>query len=583
MKYTEKNVQVPYCSATTTNTLANKTGSWRFAQPVFQDMISPCAQRCPLGNDIGGFMYLAGQGRFEEAWKLIMQEHPFPATVGRICYHPCENECNRAHHDEPVSIKSVERFIGDYGLERGLTVGILEKDKRNKVAVVGGGPAGLSAAYQLRLMGYPVTVFDSNEHPGGLMRYGIPAYRLSNHVLAGEIERLIQMGINFKSKQKVGRDISWDELSNDFEAFFLAPGSQKEGRLRIEGMELEGVHKALNFLSQVNRGKPPKIGKKTVVIGGGNSAIDCARVARRLGSEVTVLYRRSEAEMPAHEQQVQSAKDEGVQFTLLSIPVAVKGNKAISGLKVERMQLGAADSSGRHRPVPTGETVDLNLDTMIVAIGERPSFGELPADLDCDKDTVATDPWGRTTRSGVFAGGDIINIPNTVTHALGSGKRAAVAIDQSLRGSKLEPSQFDRFRLGDSGNICLGRYHGNSLFPRRNQSQEIASYDRLNPFYFDRRPRLETQTLSPQERVKDFREVTASLTEKESLYEARRCFVCGSCTECGNCFIFCPDICVKKDLEKFGYRIDLDYCKGCGTCVQECPRGAMTMELMEEK
>jgi len=313
MKYTDKQVQVPLCAISTASSLLNKTGSWKFAEPQFIDRSSPCNQQCPAGEDITGYMYLAGQERFDEAWQLIMEENPFPATMGRVCFHTCEDTCNRKDHDEALAIHTVERFIGDYGLSNGLKVDSKE-NKDKKVAVVGAGPGGLSAAYHLRKIGYRVHVFDLNEKPGGLLRYGIPSYRLPKHVIDGEIGRLYDMGIEFKMETQVGKDISWDDLDKQFDAVFMAIGAYKEQSLGIEGLEKGGVFKALEFLKDVNKGNKPVLGKKIAIIGGGNSAIDCAMVSRRLGAEVTIVYRRTEQEMPAHIEEIEMAKEEGVDF-----------------------------------------------------------------------------------------------------------------------------------------------------------------------------------------------------------------------------------------------------------------------------
>ncbi|RLB25945.1 MAG: glutamate synthase, partial [Deltaproteobacteria bacterium] len=314
MKYIERQVNVPLCAVSTTSGLVNKTGTWKFAQPLFIDRVSPCNQQCPAGEDITGYMYLAGQGKFEEAWRLIMEENPFPAIMGRVCFHTCEEICNRKDHDEAVSIHTVERFIGDYALSHGLKIIVTQTEKDKKVAIVGAGPGGMSAAFHLRRMGYTVTIFDSNQSPGGMMRYGIPSYRLPNEVLDGEISRLYDIGIEFKMGVKVGKDITWDSLESQFDAIFIAIGAYEETSLGIEGLNKDGIFNALEFLHEIDLGKSPKIGKRISVIGGGNSAIDCARASRRLGAEVIIIYRRSEAEMPAHGEEIEMAKEEGVQF-----------------------------------------------------------------------------------------------------------------------------------------------------------------------------------------------------------------------------------------------------------------------------
>lgn len=581
MKYTDKEVAVPLVSVSHTSGLANKTGSWKFAKPVFVDRVSPCNQRCPAGEDITGYMYLAGQGRFEEAWNLIVEENPFPAIMGRICFHPCEGECNRKDHDEAIAIHMVERFIGDYGLSKKLGVSVTEPERDKKIAVVGAGPAGLSVAFHVRRMGYPVTIYDSNEKPGGLMRYGIPPSRLPKDILDGEFTRLYEMGIQFKMGVTLGTDIPWEELKSEYDAVFFALGAYEEQTLTIGGLDKQGVFHALEFLREINLGKKPSIGKHIAVIGGGNSAIDCARASRRLGAAVTVVYRRSEAEMPAHPEEIEMAKEEGVQLLFLVTPQEVCGDKAVTGLKLEKMTLGEPDESGRRRPVPTGETVDMDCDGMIMAIGEYTRTDDLPSFVSHTKGVVETDRMGKTADPGVFAGGDIIDIPHTVTHGIGSGKRAALAIDRFLQGAAGDEGDLDEFRWGENGTISIGRMKGSTLFNRRNPSPDVADHENLNAFYFDPRPRMKIHTIPLEKRVASFQEVIESPSQEEAAAEAKRCFNCGSCTECGNCYIFCPENAVKKDPEGYGYFSDMDYCKGCGICVYECPRGAMKMEFME--
>ncbi|MBC8457472.1 MAG: FAD-dependent oxidoreductase [Deltaproteobacteria bacterium] len=581
MKYIERQVNVPLCAISTTSGLVNKTGTWKFAQPLFIDRVSPCNQQCPAGEDITGYMYLVGQGKFEEAWRLIMEENPFPAIMGRVCFHTCEEICNRKDHDEAVSIHTVERFIGDYALSHGLKITVTQPEKDKKVAIVGAGPGGMSAAFHLRRMGYTVTIFDSNQSPGGMMCYGIPSYRLPNEVLDGEISRLYDIGIEFKLGVKVGKDITWDSLESQFDAVFIAIGAYEETSLGIEDLNRDGIFNALKFLHETNLGRSPKIGKRISVIGGGNSAIDCARASRRIGAEVTIIYRRGETEMPAHGEEIEMAKEEGVQFLFLATPREVYGQRRISGLKVEKMTLGDVDDSGRRRPVPTGETFDVDCDGMIIAIGEATNVADLPTFISQKKGVVSTDQMGQTAHSKIFAGGDIIDIPHTVTHAIGSGKRSAIAIDRFLGGKKGGEGSLNQFRWGEKGNVSVGRIQGTTQFLRRNPTLEVIEYTEMNPFYFDHRPRIKISRISVRERLKGFQEVIKSLTQQEAVSESQRCFMCGSCTECGNCYIFCPDTAIKRDPDGYGYIADMDYCKGCGVCVNECPRGAMKMEFME--
>ncbi len=579
MKYVDRRTQAPLCAFSMRSSMENKTGSWRFARPVFVDRVSPCNQQCPAGEDIAGILYLAGLGLYEEAWRLIMKENPFPAVMGRVCYHTCENSCNRGKHDEPVSIHSVERFLGDLALEQGFLIEPPTETDGKTVAVVGAGPAGLSVAYFLRRLGHEVVVFDSADSPGGLMRYGIPAYRLPVDVLNGEIERLRNMGIRFETRRVLGRDLAWDTLRADYDAVFLGIGAHGEAAQGLEGEDLEGVSRALEFLDSVNRGNPPDVGGSVAIIGGGNSAIDCARVCRRLGAEVNVLYRRTENEMPAHPEEVAAAREEGVSFKFLAAPGKILGEGRVNGIRLSRMRLAEPDASGRRRPEATGETFELSCTFVIPAMGESPDADLLNETINPENGDAAVDEFGRTRLPDVFAGGDLAPIPRTVTHAVGSGKRAAAAIDAYLK--KGDSSRIDvPFRWGDKGNISFG-CAGSASFSRRNPVSDIVEYGDLNSFYFDHRPALQSAELTVKERIRGFDEVAQGPSGEDALAEARRCFNCGVCTACGNCCIFCPDLSIQPDSGGFGYAVNLDYCKGCGICVQECPRGAMTISFEE--
>jgi NADPH-dependent glutamate synthase beta subunit-like oxidoreductase len=416
------------------------------------------------------------------------------------------------------------------------------------------------------MKGHDVTVYDANELPGGLMRYGIPAYRLPKEILDGEIERLYHLGIQFELGVRLGVTLPWDDLDARYDALFIATGAHEEADPGIKGMDRDGVFKALDFLSDVNGNTAPSIGRKVSVVGGGNSALDCARVSRRLGAEVTVIYRRSEAEMPAHPEEVALAREEGIQFQFLASPLEIYGKDKVTGVKFSKMSLGEPDASGRRKPVPTGESFELDCLSIIFAIGESPARKDLPPFLELNRGMVETDAEGKSLRAYCFAGGDITDIPRSVTHAIGSGKRAAEAIHHTLNGEK---------------DITEAMSLSPVPFYRRNPSSEVVAYEGLNPFYFGKRSRIEIRTITAKERIKGFGEVVIPPPEKAVIGEARRCFNCGACTECGNCHIFCPEISVIKDLEGFGYKIDMDYCKGCGICVKECPRGAMKMEFME--
>jgi NADPH-dependent glutamate synthase beta subunit-like oxidoreductase len=397
-------------------------------------------------------------------------------------------------------------------------------------------------------------VFDSNALPGGLLRYGIPSYRLPKEIVVGEIHRLYDMGIDFKMDFRIGKDASWEEIDWHFDAVFMAIGAHQETALSMGGLNKDGVYHALEFLHEANLAKRPKIGTRVAVIGGGNSAIDCARVCRRLGALVTLVYRRGEAEMPAHPEEIEMARKEGVRFLFLASPKEIRGNGRVTGITLARMALGEADASGRRRPIATHGTIDLVCHSVILAVGESTCVEDLPYLFAHDGNPVKTNALGQTENPKFFAGGDIIDIPHSVTHAIGSGKRAAIGIDRFLSGEE----------IGE-----------------RKATAKIIEYSGLNPFYFDNRPRTNSRMIPVEERIHGFQEVVASPSQQEVIYEARRCFNCGLCTECGNCYLFCPENSIKENPDSHGYVVDMEYCKGCGICVHECPRGAMKMEFME--
>ncbi len=579
MKYVERRVATPLCAVSAESSLGSRTGTWRFSRPIFSDRVSPCSNQCPAGEDVAGVMYLAAQGRFADAWRLITGENPFPAVMGRVCYRTCERRCNRAEHDEAVSIRAVERFLGDYALDKGFVIESLAREDGGRAAVVGAGPAGLSAAYHLRLMGHKVRVFDRMDEPGGLMRYGIPDYRLPKNVLRAEISRMERLGIELEMNTRIGRDKSWTGLRADYDAVFLATGAHREKEFPLGGVPGRGLFRALAFLEQANRGVRPELGDKAAVVGGGNSAIDCARVCRRLGAEVEVIYRRSQAEMPAHPEEVLLAAEEGVNFRFLCSPKQVLGHDRVTGLRLSIMKLGAPDPSGRPQPEETGESVDLACESVVLAVGEDPDPADMPEEAAGEGGAVSVDEFGRTGLPDLFAGGDLASMERSVTHAVGFGKRAAGAMDARIRGRESPDAAL--FRWGEGGNIVMGPPGAPAALPRRSPSAGVAGYSDLNPFYFDFRPATRQTRLPPEDRAGSFSQEVLGIWEEEAVYEARRCFICGSCTECGNCYIFCPDFSIKPDPSGYGYTVDLDYCKGCGICVQECPRAAMSL-LFEE-
>jgi len=524
------------------SSLANKTGSWRVERPVYVDRLPPCNNACPAGENIQQWLYLAEDGSYEAAWRQIMRDNPLPAVMGRACFHPCQTACNRATVDETVGINAIERFLGDRALQVGWAPDAPGQSTGKRVLVVGSGPGGLSAAYHLRLLGHAVVVFESSPLPGGMMRYGIPSYRLPRDVVAAEIARIQSMGVEIVCDHTVG-DLAEAVVDGGFDAAFLAVGAQRGKHADIPAGDSARILDAVTLLRETEDDAAPVLGRRVVIYGGGDTAMDAARTARRLGADdAVIVYRRTRERMPANVEEVQDAVDEGVRLKWLSTIVGQAGEV----LTIERMEL---DESGF--PQPTGEIEELHADSVVLALGQEADLSLLGGtpEITVDGGVVPVGDDMMTARPGVFAGGDIVAGARTLTDAIGHGKRAARAIDAWLAGR------------------ALGR-------PARH---ELATPERLNTWYYADAPHAVRPRLESARRTSTFDEVVGGLDEATALFEARRCMSCGNCFQCDNCFGVCPDNAVMKVDEAHGYRFDYDFCKGCGLCVQECPCGAIEM------
>ncbi|GJL70154.1 MAG: glutamate synthase [Nitrospirales bacterium] len=524
------------------SSLANHTGNWRTMRPIYVDHLPPCNQGCPAGENIQGWLYEAEEGKYEEAWRKIMEDNPFPAIHGRVCYHPCETACNRGQLDEPVSIHAVERFLGDYAIEQGWQVEAgVPTGKR--VLVVGAGPSGLSAAYHLARLGHAVTMIEAGPKPGGMMRFGIPQYRLPRIIVDAEIARIVAMGVSVHLNHKVD-NLETTIKEGGFDAVFLAIGAHLSKRVDIPGRDAGRMIDALGFLKGMDGEDVPKIGRRVVVYGGGDTAIDAARTAKRLGAEETILiYRRDRRHMPAHDFEVEEALEEGVVTRWLNTIRQVNDTT----LTVEEMTL---DEQGR--PQPTGRFKTLEADTVILAVGQEVDTGFLEnvPGLDISSDgVIQVDASMMTGRAGVFAGGDMVPAERTVTVATGHGKKAARHIDAYLRG---------------------GEY-------KKSSPNAVATYDRLNTWYYTDADKSRQPYLDLARRRASFEEVVGGLDKDTALLESRRCLSCGNCFECDTCYGVCPDNAIIKLGPGQRYKVNYDYCKGCGVCAEECPCGAIDM------
>ena len=529
------------------SSLANHTGTWRTERPVYVDGVPPCSHACPAGEQVQQWLYQAEDGGYESAWRRLVEDNPFPAVMGRICYHPCETACNRGQLDSAVGINSVERFLGDQAIAAGWTLPAPAAATGKRVLIVGAGPCGLSAAYHLRRLGHSVEIRDAGEQAGGMMRHGIPTFRLPRDVLDVEIARLLDLGIDLRLDTRVD-DLQQAMCEGAFDAALLAMGAPLSKRAYIPAGQSARILDALAVLGDVAEGARPQLGRTVIVYGGGNTAMDVARTARRLGAdEAIVVYRRTQQQMPADATELEEAIAEGVRLHWLRTITEVNGTT----LTVEKMRL---DDEGR--PHPTGEYEELSGDAVVLALGQdvdRDVLQTLPG-LSMEDGVVEVGPDLMTSVPGVFAGGDVAPSTRSATVAIGHGKRAARSIDAWLRNRSVE-------RVAAEPVV-----------------EEPVPYERLNTWYFSDAPHAVRPRLELARRTADFSEVVGGLDEQTALYEARRCLSCGNCFGCDNCYGVCPDNAVKKLGDgAHSYEIDYDYCKGCGLCVTECPAGAIVL------
>jgi NADPH-dependent glutamate synthase beta subunit-like oxidoreductase len=524
------------------SSLANKTGSWRDERPVYVDRLPPCNNACPAGENIQQWLFHAEEGDYEAAWHKLVEDNPLPAVMGRVCYHPCETACNRGKLDEAVGINSVERFLGDEAIRLGWSFGDVAPASAKRVLIVGGGPSGLSAAYHLRRLGHHVTIMEAGSKLGGMMRWGIPKYRLPRDVLDAEIGRILALGVDVELNARV-TDIVASMRDGGYDAAFLAVGAHIGKRAYVPAGEAAHILDAVTVLRSMESEEPPLLGRRVAVYGGGNTALDVARTAKRLGAtDAVVVYRRTRDRMPAHDFEVEEALEEGVTMKWLSTVKQADGGKLV----LERMEL---DETGF--PQPTGEFEELEADSLVLALGQEADLSLLDGvpGLEVEDGVVKVGPDLQTGYPGLFAGGDMVPAERSVTVGVGHGKLAARNIDGWLRSTPYE-------------------------HPPRG---EDADFDLLNTWYYADAPKTVSPILEMARRRSTFEEVTGGLDERTALFEARRCLSCGNCFECDNCYGVCPDNAVIKLGDGDRYAIDLDYCKGCGLCAAECPCGAIAM------
>ncbi|MFH1810466.1 MAG: NAD(P)-binding protein [Pseudomonadota bacterium] len=535
------------------------------ARPNQVEKLAPCMGKCPSGNDVRGFITVVSQAKktglsddqaLQKAWELYVETNPFPSSMGRICPHPCESECNRTHKDSAVGINAIERFIGDFGMNQGLKLKKLDETRQSEsIGVIGAGPAGLSFAYQLARRGYPVTVYEKTPKAGGMLYWGIPFYRLPADVLQKEVDRIVDLGVELKLNCRVGTDISVDELKKKHQFLFLGIGADKGKLMRVPGEDGPGVWTGTGYLYRVNAGEKVDVGKSVAIIGGGDTAIDAARMARRTGADVTILYRRTRVEMPAIDSEVEDALKEGIKLELLIAPIAVhRSGDKLEAIEVQKMELGEPDSSGRRRPVPIeGSNYKIPIDTLIAAISQEPDFDGI-------SELGPTERWLKVDgdmkvegRDKLWTGGDALDL-GIATTAVGHGRQAALAVHHMLRHiekpvDRRPPIPIERIKLD---------------------------------FYEPKAAVEKTHRPVDEWLSKPDDEIMMTLSSEQFMAEVDRCFSCGQCFNCERCWMYCTPSCFKKidatEVEPgHYYKVNLDTCDGCKKCAEECPCGFLDM------
>jgi NADPH-dependent glutamate synthase beta subunit-like oxidoreductase len=521
------------------------TGPVRSRRPVYKDILPPCNNACPAGEDIQGWLALAQDGQYKKAWQHLVQNNPLPATCGRICYHPCENSCNRGLLDSSISIHAVERFLGDMARKEGWKPKIEAEKSGKRILVVGAGPSGLSAAFHLTRLGHTVEIYEAGPLVGGMMHVGIPSYRLPRDVLEEEVKRIEDMGVKIKLNHKV-EDLQAEKTAGKFDAVFVAVGAHLSKKVDIPARDAGKIFDAISFLRDVDSGNPPKLGRRVAIYGGGNTAMDAARVARRLGvDEALIVYRRDREHMPALEFEADEALEEDVKIHWLRTIKAIDQSK----MTVEIMKV--VDG----KPVPTGEFETLEADSLILALGQDTDTGFLKnvPGIEMERDgVVKVGDDMMTGCTGVFAGGDMVPSARTATIAIGHGKKAARNIDAWLRGDKYEKA------------------------PKNG----IATLDKLHLWYYQGTAHRPQPHLDKQNRVAGFNEVVGGLSEADALFEAKRCLSCGNCFECDGCYGACPEDAIIKLGKGKRYEYNYELCTGCAICFEQCPCHAI--ELIPE-
>ncbi len=551
---------------TTGTTEVYHTGTWRNFIPAYINPPSPCHSACPVGGNIALWIQQIKEKDYHAAWITLTDNNPYPAIAGRICHHPCEPACNRGRYDEAISICGLERFVGDMALHEEWSFPDVPISKKEKIAIVGGGPAGLSAAFYLRRSGYAVTIFESKPELGGLLRYGIPAYRLDKEVLEKETQRILDLGVEVKTKSPVNSKQEFENLQKEFDAIYLATGAGRPKRLPVLDYDKPWVVDGAGYLSGTNSGDKLDIGHRVVVIGGGSAAMDVARTARRYDKDVSMLSLEPETELPCQAEEVEESKEEGIKLVSGAMLQSVIDNGE-NGLVLNCIKIGFTPGEERGQfsiEVIEGSEFTLEADTIVSSIGQDPELAELGKMIDSNGALIKINQQQQTSVEGVFAGGDVASMERFVTHAIGMGKDVASEINHYL---------YPDTTVDNKKRINRYLQEDRSVDPR--DSSDDVDMEVINTCYYDSQARVNQLTVSAQERLKNFNETQLNFSVDKALQEVERCFSCGNCIFCDSCFYHCPDMAIIKT--EHGYKVKEDFCKGCGLCVKECPTGSIRM------